>query len=649
MGSVALSAICMVIITIMLFMAVMILPTDFSASEISMFVSPSSSSWSSASSSSPATRRPPPHILFILVDDLGWGDVGYNRRQAATSDAPPNCGGQTARPPPPREVQTPNIDRLATTEGMILNRHYVHFSCTGTRVALQSGRLPVHVQTSLKNPEEPNAGMPRNMTGFAEHLQRRPGRSNGGSGVGGGGYRTHYVGKWDVGMATPKHTPYGRGYDTSLHYFEHKNDYWTQGCMQSTCCPYYGTTEIEEDREQNHNHHDSGVVNDATYYNLSLVDLWDTQSPAAHLNGTDYEEFLFLNRMKQIVREHGTIDRKGPTEPLLLVYAPHVAHCPLQVPRTYLDKFDFMDNDEELCKAQTPYILPPSRHVNHTPAPPRYSCRKQYHAMVNLLDDVVGELVEEFKSAGLWNDTLMIFTSDNGGPTRLEESGSTNFDLRGGKYSEFEGGVRAVAFVSGGYLDPTRRGLVMEEPIHIADWYKTLTVGLAGIEEDALGDDSQDGTFPPIDSLNVWPLLAGTTDRSPRKEIPLSWKSLIHGEYKLIWAETVQQSGWTGPVYPNASSSTSDIWQDLNCSTGCLFNVAKDRGEHIDLAREQPVRLQAMKDRLQELRKSFFQNDDVGQDSCPPGIDIPCACWMAVNYYGGFLGPYQEVPMDERR
>ncbi len=45
-------------------------------------------------------------------------------------------------------------------------------------------------------------------------------------------YATHFVGKWDAGMATPTHTPQGRGYDTSLNYFEHKNDYWTQVGMQ---------------------------------------------------------------------------------------------------------------------------------------------------------------------------------------------------------------------------------------------------------------------------------------------------------------------------------------------------------------------------------------------------------------------------------
>ena len=72
----------------------------------------------------------------------------------------------------------------------MLSRHYVHYTCTPSRSALQTGRFPVHVQTTLANPERPHAGIPRNMPGVAEKLR-------------GAGYKTHMVGKWDAGMATP--------------------------------------------------------------------------------------------------------------------------------------------------------------------------------------------------------------------------------------------------------------------------------------------------------------------------------------------------------------------------------------------------------------------------------------------------------------
>jgi arylsulfatase B len=565
-----------------------------------------------------------PHILFLLVDDLGWGDVGFHRSTSTSTSSTSTMSTSTSSNTP-NEIQTPNMDRLAAKEGIILNRHYVHSSCTGTRTSLQSGRLPVHVQTSLKNPEDPSSGMPRNMTGLAEHLRHQA------------HYRTHYVGKWDVGMATPKHTPYGRGYETSLHYFEHKNDYWTQNCMQSACCPnYHSTTTTTATANPTSTSAAWEGPNPESHFNLTLADLWDTDKPARDLNGTDYEEFIFLRRMNEIIANHSSNSNDNINEvdePLFLLYAPHVAHCPLQVPEAYLDKFDFMTNDSEYCQAQTENILP-----KKDTQPKTFSCRKQYHAMVNLLDDILGQLVEQLKAQDMWENTLLVFTSDNGGPIHLEESGSTNFDLRGGKYSDWEGGVRATAFVSGGYLAEHRRGITVQEPIHIADWYATLPAiaGIATVQD-------PNPNLPPIDALNVWPLLSGQTDVSPRQEIPLSYHSLIQGDYKLIWQDEVQESGWTGPYYPNASSTPDDIRLTMNCANGCLYNLARDRGEHEDMAKQEPVRVQAMKQRLIELRKGFYENDDKGLDSCPPDIDMPCACWMGINYYGGFLGPYQEV------
>jgi len=457
------------------------------------------------------------------------------------------------------------------------------------------------------------------MTGFAEYLRK-------------GGYRTHYVGKWDAGMATPKHTPFGRGYETSLHYFEHKNDYFTQECAQSKCCK---ESKLSSSSSSSSSHlHERIIDPPSPFQNLTLVDLWDTDKPARHLNGTDYEEFLFLDRMMEILDHHDA------QEPLLLFYAPHVAHCPLQVPQEYLDKFDFITNDSQLCRAQTENIVPADNH-NH-PQPPVYSCRKQYRAMVNLLDDIIGKLVGKFRERGLWDNTLMVFTSDNGGPVGLRESGATNYDLRGGKYSDWEGGVRATAFVSGGYVPRDRRGSVVDEPVHICDWYLTLPK-LAGIEVPR--KESEDSELPAIDSVDIWPLLLGETEKSPRKEIPLSNVSLIVGDYKIIWHDSVQIAGWSGPDYPDSSSSREDVeLRTMNCSTGCLFNVAEDRGEHKDLAALDPIRTEAMKVRLLELKEGFFENDDRGADACPSEqMGMPCACWMALNYYGGYMGPFQEI------
>ena len=108
-------------------------------------------------------EAPKPHVFFILVDDLGYADVGFNRVKATP------------------EVATPTLDGIVA-EGVHLTRHYVHKFCTPTRTSVQCGRLPVHVSTALTNPESPNCGIPRNMTGMAAVLKKA-------------GYKTHQIGK----------------------------------------------------------------------------------------------------------------------------------------------------------------------------------------------------------------------------------------------------------------------------------------------------------------------------------------------------------------------------------------------------------------------------------------------------------------------
>ena len=137
-----------------------------------------------------------PNILFVIVDDLGFGDVGFNRVEKSA------------------EVITPNMDKLVD-EGIHLTRHMVHPECTPSRSSFYSGRLPAHVQPGLCGPCSKDCGLDFNMTGIAEKMKL-------------GGYKTHHVGKWDAGMETPTHTPKGRGFDTSLNYFGHGNWAWTE-------------------------------------------------------------------------------------------------------------------------------------------------------------------------------------------------------------------------------------------------------------------------------------------------------------------------------------------------------------------------------------------------------------------------------------
>eukprot|EP00729_Bicosta_minor_P018749 gene18749-28568_t len=241
-----------------------------------------------------AASPPTPHVIMLLADDFGWANAGWHR---------------TPNDDPHTEARTPNMNSLVK-QGIELDRAYSFKFCSPTRCALQSGRFPTHVNVlnddmDVYNPNDPVsgfAGIPRNMTGMAEHMKAA-------------GYKTHQTGKWDAGMATPDHTPEGRGYDTSLGYFHHANDYWTEHVGE-------------------------------------FVDMWETDSPANELNGTkdsssgtsgtvrDYEEFKFLTFVLNTISEH------DPSIPLFYNYDFHIVHEPLEVPAVYHEKFDFMATSE---------------------------------------------------------------------------------------------------------------------------------------------------------------------------------------------------------------------------------------------------------------------------------------------------------------
>ena len=483
-----------------------------------------------------------PHIVFMLVDDWGWADVGYHRNSSS------------------EEIVTPNINNLVK-EGLELDQHYVFSVCSPTRSSFLSGRVPIHVYDHgvgeiAYNPNDPVSGfsgIPRNMTGIGTKMKE-------------GGYATHMVGKWDAGMATPDHTPQGRGFDTSLNYFYHANSYY--------------------------NETGGGLCN-----NTHIVDLWDTDKPANTLNGTgpdgNYEEGLFKERILQIIDNH------DPSTPLFLYYAAHIVHRPYEVPENYLKKFDFIDE---------PY-------------------RQVYHAMVNYLDDVVGEIVQALKDKGLWDNLLFVTSSDNGGPV-WSDFGGNNFPLKGGKASFWQGGVRVNAFASGGYLPKSMRGKKTDGYIHVADWYATFS-SLAGV--DPTDNRAAKAKLPPIDSFNVWPLISGQNSTSPRVDIPISDTTLISGEYKILTGN-VNLAGWTGPVYPN-TTKPSGISAVEHCGdSGCLYNIIDDPEEYTNLAEKMPDMLKEMQAKLNKYQATRFTPNR--------GSDSPAACETALNVYHGFWGPF---------
>ena len=475
-----------------------------------------------------------PHIVYVLVDDWGWANVGYHRN------------------PPTREVDTPNINNLVKN-GLELDQFYVYQYCSPSRSSLMTGRLPIHVNDLNQNidnynPSDPvsgYAGIPRNMTAIASKLKEA-------------GYATHMVGKWHAGGATPDHIPTGRGFDTSFGYLNGANDYYSEVHLSCNTTP--------------------------------IVDLWDCNKPAVGINGTEYEEALFEEKLMNIVNDHDT------STPLFLYYAAHLIHAPLQVPNKYVKKFSFIDD------------------MN----------RQYYHAMVKYMDDVIGNLTFALKKRGMWDNLLLVTTSDNGGPL----GSANNYPMKGGKFSDWQGGIRVNAFVSGGYLPEATRGQKSEEYIHITDWYATFCA-LAGV--DPIDETAAKANLPPIDSMNMWPLISGANTTSPRADIPASYYTLISGDYKIITG-LLNFSIYTGPHSPNTTISKKVLHTQYNCDDGCLFNIKQDPDEYINLASKMPDVLEMMQKKLKDYQKTYFNPDRGGV--------WPGACEAALNKYSGFWGPF---------
>lgn len=334
--------------------------------------------------------------------------------------------------------------------------------------------------------------------------------------------------------------------------------------------------------------------------------------------GKQYNGYLFMESAVEFISEHDP-----STGPLFLYMAPADAHSPLQAPQEYLD------------------LYPEDWYLD----------RRQYAAMCSFWDSSVGNITAALKAKNIWDNTLFVFSSDNGGPTywSVEKSfphgaGANNWPLKGSKVSAWEGGIRVAAFASGGLIPAKMRGSKMEQKIIISDWYGTFCA-MAGV--DVTDKLAADAGLPPVDSVNLWPLLSGADTAEPHDAIPVvvdhggrnpsskpssnDVSALLMGNYKLLVGKQAL-SYWQGPAFPNASSAPYGVLfgpQEM-CSP-CLFDVFADPGEHNNLAGQMPDQVAKMQAKLAELRLTAYANPSNKQTAL-------CQAQVAAN--GNFYGPF---------
>ena len=428
-----------------------------------------------------------PNILFIVADDLGYGE--------------PGCYGGT-------DIPTPHLDALAAGGVRFTHGYVTAAFCAASRAALLTGRYQTRFgfefnPIGAKN-AAPGIGLPVGEKTVADHLRAT-------------GYATALVGKWHLGGTAEFH-PQRRGFDEFFGFLHEGHTYVPH--------PWEGVTTWLRRRAL-----PDGGTGRWTSPDGRIV--WTT-----HMGGNepDYDADNPLLRSSQPVDERANLTdaftreandfiTRHRTQPFFLYLAYNAVHSPIQAPEAYLAKFAHL----------------PDLH------------RRLFAAMLAHLDDSVGRVLAHLRATGLAENTLVVFLSDNGGPTK--ELTSRNDPLRGGKGELWEGGIRVPFIVSWpGRITPRTDAT----PVISLDATATA-LALAGISAPPT----------PLDGVNLWPLLSGKSTAAPHSA--LYWRvgerhAVRQGDWKLL-----RQRG---------------AWQ--------LYDLAHDVGEQTDRATAEPARTQAL-------------------------------------------------------
>jgi arylsulfatase A-like enzyme len=443
------------------------------------------------SSSSPSEPKKP-NFLILLVDDLGWTDLGVQG-----SDL----------------YETPSIDQLAS-DGLRFTQAYAACTvCSPTRAAMMTGMYPArtHVTDWIRGYQRPYAQLEvpdwtmrldHEHTSIAEALKSE-------------GYRTAHIGKWHL---MPTGEPEQEDYSPTRHGFEINIGGNEWGQPGSYFHPY-------------------------SRGNRSFGPM-----PPGGEEGDYLTDRLTDEAIK--ILDH------WQTGPWLMYFAYYNVHTPLMA------REDDVAHYEER-------IEPGMRHSNPT-----------YAGMVTSVDRSVGRLRRRLEELGIADNTIIIFTGDNGG---LDRDGSgqptENQPLRSGKGSAYEGGVRVPGIIHAPGI--TEAGTTTDEPIITVDYYPTI-LALAGVRGDPLHNSSVDG-------VNLEPVLRNPSANLGRKD--------------LFWHYPHYHSQGTGPY----SAVRSGDWRLVEFHEDNhieLYNLADDIGETRELADEEPERALELKERLQTWRES---------------------------------------------
>lgn len=304
------------------------------------------------------TQRP--NVIFILADDMGYGDLG--------------CYGQKA-------IRTPRIDGMAA-EGMRFTNFYAGSTVSApSRCTLMTGRNTGHCSIRMNAPKEFSDLQPSDRT-VAQFFREQ-------------GYRTAMFGKWGLGFEGTAAAPEKKGFDEFL-------GYTSQGKAHS-------------------------------YFPPELVTIRNGRSTVIQTDGKFYSHDLFIDGAVDFITRSVHTSR-----PFFLYLPVTIPHAGMEIPKEYM--MPYLDSQGNSIFQETPF----AGKGLYVPQP---FPKAAYASMVTKLDSDVGRILDLLKELGVAENTLVIFTSDNG-PHNEGGYNHKDFDssggLRGYKRSFHEGGIREL-------------------------------------------------------------------------------------------------------------------------------------------------------------------------------------------------------------
>ncbi len=421
-----------------------------------------------------------PNIVYILADDLGYGDL--------------SCYGQ-------QKFSTPNIDRLAK-QGMLFSQHYAGCTVSApSRASLMTGLHTGHTPIRGNKSTEPEGQwpLPSSSITVAEVLKTR-------------GYVTGAFGKWGLGYIDTEGDPNAQGFDEFFGY----------NCQGLAHNYYPDHLWHNHDKILLHGN-DSGKTG--------------TYSPdIIHKAAID---FLEKNRNKRF----------------FLYYPTTIPHAELFAKEEYMKNFRGKFDPEKLFKGvdagptfrKGPYGSQPEAHA-------------AFAAMINELDDYVGDLLAKLTELGLEKNTIVIFTSDNG--PHLEAGADPDFfnsngDLRGYKRDMYEGGIRSPMLVR--WPDKVKAGSISD---HISAFWDILPTfaDITGAEKPA-----------NIDGISFLPALLGKKQK----------------QHDYLYWEFHEQGGKVALRMGNWKAVKLNVDKDPQGITE-LYDLSKDISETNNIASSNP-------------------------------------------------------------